>query len=264
MCKQKRGFTLIELLVVIAIIALLMSILIPAISKAKQQAKTVVCQSNLHQWGLVMKMYTDDNKGLFMADLGYERYAALGRPELKEYWLDDGLLLCPAAKKPYEEGAQNPFGAWRGKEDKDPLGNLPCSYGLNSWMLSKPCASNTDLEGGARLWKTPNTRQAAYAPMIFDCYGYENATPQHKDVPPLWDGQYDMGSSDDEMRYVCLNRHNEHVNIIFCDYAIRKVGLKELWELKWHRNWNPNHDPPPAEFYDPEHWMFHMKDYAAP
>ncbi len=46
------GFTLMELLVVIAIIALLMSILIPAADKVKKQAKAVICQSNLHQWGL--------------------------------------------------------------------------------------------------------------------------------------------------------------------------------------------------------------------
>jgi hypothetical protein len=64
------------------------------------------------------------------------------------------------------------------------------------------------------------------------------------------------------MRYICLDRHNEHVIMVFLDYTVRKVGLKELWELKWHRNWNPNHDPPPAEFYDPTHWMYPMKNYA--
>jgi len=59
------GFTLIELLVVIAIIAVLMSILVPTLYMAKEQARSVICKSNLHQYGLAMRMYLDDNKHRF-------------------------------------------------------------------------------------------------------------------------------------------------------------------------------------------------------
>jgi prepilin-type N-terminal cleavage/methylation domain-containing protein len=59
--RQKKGFTLIELLVVIAIIALLLAILMPSLRKAKKIARTVVCQSNLKQWGLVFGLYVQDN-----------------------------------------------------------------------------------------------------------------------------------------------------------------------------------------------------------
>ena len=63
MDKRVRGFTLIELLVVIAIIALLLSILMPALQRVKKQARAVACVANLHQWGLIWKMYCDENDG---------------------------------------------------------------------------------------------------------------------------------------------------------------------------------------------------------
>ena len=58
-----KGFTLIELLVVISIIALLLSILMPALSKVKDQAKTVVCSANLRQISIGLQMYTDAYNG---------------------------------------------------------------------------------------------------------------------------------------------------------------------------------------------------------
>ena len=64
--RERRGFTLIELLVVIAIIALLMAILMRALQRVRKQAKAVICQSNLKQWGSIFAMYTDDNNGIFL------------------------------------------------------------------------------------------------------------------------------------------------------------------------------------------------------
>jgi len=61
--RKLKGFTLIELLVVVAIIALLISILLPSLSKAKQQAVSVACRSNLNQIVTGVRMYQDEHRG---------------------------------------------------------------------------------------------------------------------------------------------------------------------------------------------------------
>ena len=59
--SKGSAFTLIELLVVIAIIAMLVAILMPALQRVRNQARAVVCQANLKQWGTIFALYTDDN-----------------------------------------------------------------------------------------------------------------------------------------------------------------------------------------------------------
>ena len=59
--RKRKGFTLIELLVVIAIIALLVSILLPSLNRARELAKRAICASNLHSIGQAFALYQGEN-----------------------------------------------------------------------------------------------------------------------------------------------------------------------------------------------------------
>jgi prepilin-type N-terminal cleavage/methylation domain-containing protein/prepilin-type processing-associated H-X9-DG protein len=96
--KPRRAFTLVELLVVIGIIALLISILLPVLGRAKEAGRRVACLSNLRQLGMALAMYTEDNKG-------YYPHPGVGQqPDDWIYWdggrnLDDGRLVKYMGKK---------------------------------------------------------------------------------------------------------------------------------------------------------------------
>lgn len=68
---KKKAFTLVELLVVISIIAILLAVLMPALSRAREMARTVICQTNLKQLGTAWDAYTVANNGLIASSLTY-------------------------------------------------------------------------------------------------------------------------------------------------------------------------------------------------
>ncbi len=239
--RKQHGFTLIELLVVIAIIALLMAILTPALRKAKQQAKAVACKSNLRQWATIFTMYTDDNNGYFpLVRLSYAREGTKSWPHATwQYYGKRDLLRCPM-RMSYSRYGWSPWYGW---------------YGMNGWVHNR----NTTGWNAAWYWKTPQVRGAAHVPLLLDIYAFEAGWPIHSDEP--YDG---LGTWDNSIRAFCHNRHNGFVNILFLDWSIRKVGLKELWTMKWHRKYDTAGPWTKAGGMNPSdwpQWMRGFKDY---
>jgi prepilin-type N-terminal cleavage/methylation domain-containing protein len=135
---RRRGFTLIELLVVISIIAILMAILMPGLQRVKAQAQFTTCRSNLRNYGVIARMYSDDNRGEFPYSF---------------YWLYKENLAC----------------AWH-REDLN-LDRYPEKAGV-LWSYLKGQAINLcpTFDTVARSVSCSNCRGATYA--VKPQYGY--------------------------------------------------------------------------------------------
>ncbi len=121
--KPLHAFTLIELLVVIAIIAILAALLLPALGLAKQRAWTISCNSNLHQIGLGMRMFADDNNELYPESGAVIYWGAIDPLTRKPGWMEQifsyvgttNAYRCPGNVQlpPAEQGPFNYFNGAR-------------------------------------------------------------------------------------------------------------------------------------------------------
>jgi prepilin-type N-terminal cleavage/methylation domain-containing protein/prepilin-type processing-associated H-X9-DG protein len=263
MRKRSKGFTLIELLVVIAIIAVLMGILLPTLNRVKKQARKVACMANLKSWGLIWKMYCDENNGRWLNGNGEGRGLWWIEPMLAEYRMDEKMRTCPQAKKAEGDNVHQGIGFWSHQAWQ--TGDFVGSYAPNGWMCNVPGSASTiwGRPDAQNCWRTPNVRGASEIPLFLGAY-WVDFWPLHTDRPP----DQDAGPADtpnvNEMNRVCVDRHDGFVNGVFCDWSVRSVGLKELWTLKWHKEYDTAGAWTKAGAVTPSmwpQWMKRFKDY---
>ncbi len=258
---SKKGFTLIELLVVISIIALLMAVLMPALQRVRKQAWAVRCQSNLKQMGIVVSLYTQDSDGKFHLESGGDpenSWVYVMRPY---YQSEPEIRNCPAVKKFHSDFGFEQGGLYVGwgvyGKDGYPIPNYAIdgdygSFGWNWWLCNEPQHPEAN-----RFWKNINAiaGERHQIPMFVDAQ-WVDALPRPTDRPPNQDDTHvsrTMGS-------FCINRHNSNVNGVFADFSVRKIGLKELWELHWYKGWRE--DRRAAGTPNWPDWMQGFKDFT--
>jgi prepilin-type processing-associated H-X9-DG protein len=187
--------------VVVGIIALLLALLLPATARARRQARTAVCLTNLRQLQAGFQMYVNENKG--RAFVGYGSKDNFWHVILKRYLRDGdgGVMYCPEALQ--RTGLESTRG-WFVK-------------------LPTPDSSTTPLFGDCA------------ADMVWP--RDSDTPPDNLYTPVPTTGNW--GPEVGHMRAFCMARHGRAINVVFLDGHAQTVPLPELWKLKWHRDFVP-------------------------
>ena len=272
MHKQK-GFTLIELLVVIAIIALLMSILVPALAKARKQAKNAICMANLKHWASMFAMFAGDHDGYFMQGFRGPENTGSWFSALRPYYgeavgknateVRAKEKCCPEAavlKNDSLSGSTfEPWGSTNGSWIHSRAGDYG-SYGTNTWSCNFPRDDTETVYRYEYYWRRDDVKHAGEIPMFLDATIVCSA-PFLRDSPPEYPGEeFFFLPRSYGTKVFCIPRHaGERINGAFVDYTVRSIGLKELWLLRWHRLYSIG-EARKSEPVWPE-WMERFRDY---
>lgn len=262
---RRTGFTLVELLVVIGIIGLLMSILMPALNKAKQQADTVKCAANLRQIAMGWLLYAEGNKGVScpgrMAKMpGSTNVYHVGNGEqFRPRWFV--TLGAQSGIFAYREPSPNPADdntkcvdnpVFLCPTEPDRTNNRNYAYGYNFQFLGN---SRTKTDGSGRFINFPvkvTKVRAAETVMAADCMGTAAGKPVSARTGYRGDGAKDSSAvgnhgwsldpprltangdyCDDENRAPEHRsapdpRHNRRANVAFCDGHVESMSLGQL------------------------------------
>jgi prepilin-type N-terminal cleavage/methylation domain-containing protein/prepilin-type processing-associated H-X9-DG protein len=209
----RSGFTLVELLVVLAVIALLAALLLPALSKAKESARTTQCLNQMRQLGLAVRLYVDENGDAFPrsqhsafahGQLPWERSLAplLGSSTTAWTNLLTGLYHCPSDKR-----------------------TTPWSYGLNVYYELGP---KDDYTGKPQTWRRLTEVPRPAATVLFA----ENNTSADHLMPEFWYAQADAVD-------LASTRHKGRANYTFADGHASLLPLNRVFNPPQLDLWNP-------------------------
>jgi len=262
MKSKRQGFTLIELLVVIAIIALLMSILMPALRNVREQARDSMCMQRLQQWGLMFNMYASEWDGGMM---DWAEYAWAGGefiehawvPMMYEYAKGYDVYLCPSATELWQYGLDvtDPKAAWdfqyivSGEFSEFDwfwyyrTGTPPNyvyaygSYGKNGWISTNKEPIQDEPDDIPWTFQNIRVKGTSRIPLLGDC-SLMGSFPNIYDTPDPTRLHHVYGENGGTNRFN-LDRHHLSVNLVFLDWSVRKVGLRQLWSLRWNKQKDP-------------------------
>lgn len=250
---RRSGFTMIELLVVIGIITVLMAILLPVLSRVRQQAQEVACLSNVRQLTLAYRTYTGDNRGRgpqFSFSTS-ESWVQRFREDIK---LSSSLYICPRL----DDDAGPSFGSAHSSwtltlETPTGLVKATGSYGFNGWLLRwEPVGKGGEQFSGGeqQRYVLPSIKGSDKVPVFADATWIDGWPRADDPTPPdLIGGDparqgVALAPKENMMARFTIARHGRGINVAFLDGHAEKVSVGDLKRLKWHKDfvaqdWNP-------------------------